>query len=94
MVEVCADGSSIITKQPGPGGAVTVSSITEQLLGEVDGLRYSTPDVVARVDTVFLLQEVADQVRVFGVRGKSPTLTGLWAKGADGCLAVQFKGVR
>ena len=77
MVEVFADGSSVTTKQPGRGGVVTVSSITEQLLGEVDGLRSRTPDVVARVDTVFLLQEGTDQVRVLGVRGEPPTLTGL-----------------
>ena len=58
---------------------VSVSSVTEQLLGGVDGLRYSTPDVVARVDTVLLLQEGTDQVRVLGVRGEPPTLTGLRA---------------
>ena len=78
IAEVSADGSSLITKQPGPGGVVTVSSITEQFLGGVDGLRYSTPDVVVRVDSVLLLQDGTDQVRVLGVRGEPPTLNGLW----------------
>lgn len=74
MVEVYADGSSLLTKRPGPGGGVvTISSVTEQLLVEVGGFRSSPPDVVTRLDTTFLLQEATDQVRVLGVRGERPT---------------------
>src|SRR5271165_2110342 len=35
MAEIAADGSSVITKHPGTGGAVTVGTVTAQLLYEV-----------------------------------------------------------
>lgn len=70
IAEIFADGSSVITKHPGTGGAVTVETVTAQLLYEIDGSRYLNPDVVTRLDTAQLEQVGADRVRVFGVRGE------------------------
>ena len=54
IAEVAADGSSVITKHPG-GGAVSVDTVTAQLLYEIAGARYANPDVVCRFDTIRLL---------------------------------------
>ncbi|WP_033304161.1 acyclic terpene utilization AtuA family protein [Nocardiopsis alkaliphila] len=72
IAEIDADGSSIITKHEGTGGAVTVGTVTAQLVYEVEGARYAGPDVVARLDTVRLTQEGPDRVRVSGVTGEDP----------------------
>src|SRR5581483_4500773 len=50
IAEVSSDGSSVITKHPGTGGAVTVDTVTAQLLYEIGGPRYAGPDVTARFD--------------------------------------------
>ena len=75
VAEIAADGSAVITKAAGTGGAVTVETVTAQLLYEVDGPRYLTPDVVARLDTVTLTQDAADRVRIAGARGEPPPAT-------------------
>ncbi|WP_373684359.1 acyclic terpene utilization AtuA family protein [Micromonospora thermarum] len=72
LAELRADGSSVITKHPGTGGAVTVETVTAQLLYEVGGPAYLGPDVVTRLDTVSLTQDGPDRVRVSGVRGTPP----------------------
>ncbi|ALV39884.1 exopolyphosphatase [Pseudarthrobacter sulfonivorans] len=74
IAEINADGSAVITKHPGTGGAVTVETVTAQLLYEIDGPRYLNPDVVTRLDTVELKQIAADRVLMSGVRGEpAPT---------------------
>ncbi|MBM4243501.1 MAG: DUF1446 domain-containing protein [Deltaproteobacteria bacterium] len=70
IAEIAADGSSVITKHPGTGGAVTVGTVTAQLLYEIEGPRYPNPDVVARFDSVTLSQEGPDRVRVSGACGE------------------------
>ena len=75
IAEVQRDGSSVITKHPGTGGAVTVGTVTAQLLYEIGSPRYLSPDAVARFDTIELTQESADRVRVAGVRGEAPPTT-------------------
>ena len=72
IAELHADGSSVLTKHAGTGGAVTVETVTAQLLYEVGGPDYLGPDVVTRLDTVRLEQEGPDRVRVSGVRGTPP----------------------
>ncbi len=75
IAEVAADGSSVITKHPGQGGAVTVGTVTAQLLYEIAGPAYANPDVTARFDTVTLRQVGPDEVAVTGVRGDPPPAT-------------------
>ncbi|WP_030454163.1 acyclic terpene utilization AtuA family protein [Herbidospora cretacea] len=75
IAELHDDGSSVITKHPGTGGAVTVGTVTAQLLYEIAGPRYPGPDVTARFDTIRLMQEGPDRVSVSGVRGEAPPPT-------------------
>ncbi|QTT75255.1 DUF1446 domain-containing protein [Streptomyces mobaraensis NBRC 13819 = DSM 40847] len=75
IAELHPDGSSSITKHPGTGGAVTVGTVTAQLLYETQGARYPGPDVTARLDTVRLTQDGPDRVRIDGVRGEPPPAT-------------------
>ena len=75
IAEIAVDGSSTITKHPGTGGAVTVGTVTAQLLYEVTGGRYAGPDVTARLDTARLTQDGPDRVRIAGVRGEAPPPT-------------------
>ena len=74
LVELAADGSAVVTKHPGTGGAVTVGTVTAQLLYEIAGPRYLSPDAVARFDTVQVATDPAgvDRVRLSGVRGEPP----------------------
>jgi hypothetical protein len=72
LAEVAADGSSVISKHPGTGGAVTVGTVTAQLLYEIGGARYPNPDVTARFDTVRLAPDGPDRVRISGVVGEPP----------------------
>ncbi|MET8042170.1 acyclic terpene utilization AtuA family protein [Micromonospora sp. NPDC005215] len=75
IAEVHADGSTVLTKHAGTGGAVTVETVTAQLLYEIGGPAYLGPDVVTRLDTVTLRQDGPDRVRVSGVRGTPPPTT-------------------
>ncbi len=72
IAELASDGSSVITKHPGTGGAVTVGTVTAQLLYEIGGPRYLSPDAVARFDSIALEQEGPDRVRIGAVRGETP----------------------
>jgi hypothetical protein len=69
IAEVAADGSTVITKQPGTGGAVTIGTVTAQLLYEIGTPEYANPDVVARFDTVRLADDGPDRVRISATRG-------------------------
>jgi hypothetical protein len=75
IAELEEDGSFVITKHPGTGGRVDVGTVTAQLLYEIDGARYLSPDVVARFDTVRLADEGGDRVRGSGTRGEPPPPT-------------------
>ncbi|MEU3016856.1 acyclic terpene utilization AtuA family protein [Nocardiopsis sp. NPDC007018] len=72
IAEVFADGTSVITKHARTGGAVTVGTVTAQLVYEIRGARYPGPDVTTRLDTVRLDQEAEDRVRISGVEGEAP----------------------
>ncbi|MEI6624626.1 MAG: acyclic terpene utilization AtuA family protein, partial [Actinomycetes bacterium] len=72
LAEVAADGSSVITKHDGTGGAVTVGTVTAQLLYEIGGPAYLNPDVTARFDTIRLSEVGPDRVRISGVHGELP----------------------
>lgn len=74
--EVCEDGSLVITKVAGSGGAVTAQTCKEQLLYEVhDPVRYFQPDVVADFSQVTVEEIAPDRVRVSGGRGAKRTDT-------------------
>jgi hypothetical protein len=76
VVEANADGSFVVTKHPGTGGAVTTDTVTAQLLYELgDPNRYLTPDCIADFTTIELEQDGPDRVRVSGIKGAAPTDT-------------------
>jgi hypothetical protein len=75
IAEIAADGSSVITKNPGTGGAVTKDTVTAQLLYEVGEPAYLNPDVVAHLDTAELKDLGDDRVRIRGVLGSAPPAT-------------------
>jgi hypothetical protein len=68
--EVSEDGSLVITKVEGSGGAVTAQTCKEQLLYEVhDPVRYIQPDVTADFSQVRIEEIGRDRVRIHGGRG-------------------------
>src|ERR1039457_7382017 len=74
--EVGEDGSLVITKVAGSGGATTAQTCKEQLLYEVhDPRRYIQPDVVADFSEVKIEEIATDRVRISGGRGTSRTDT-------------------
>lgn len=75
IAEIEADGSSVITKHDGTGGAVSVGTVTAQLLYEITGGRYANPDVTARIDSAILSSDGSDRVRISGVQGEPPPPT-------------------
>jgi Acyclic terpene utilisation family protein AtuA len=75
--EVGEDGSLVITKVEGSGGAVTAQTCKEQLLYEVhDPKRYLQPDVIADFSQVTIEEIGKDRVRLRGGGGseRPPTL--------------------
>ena len=65
VAEVSADGSCVLTKPAGTGGAVTVQNVKEQLLYEVhDPASYFAPDCIADFTKVGFRQLGRDTVEV------------------------------
>jgi hypothetical protein len=76
FVDLESDGSFVIGKPDGSGGAVNRETIAEQLLYEVgDPARYLTPDVVADFTSVTLNEIGRDRVAVTPARGRPATDT-------------------
>ena len=75
IAEIDADGSSMITKHPGTGGLVSTDTVLAQIVYEITGARYAGPDVTTRFDSIELLQDGKDRVRITGVRGEAPPPT-------------------
>lgn len=72
IAEIRRDGSSVITKHAGTGGAVTVDTVAAQLVYEIQTVRYAGPDCTTRLDTVELTPDGHDRVLITGVRGEPP----------------------
>lgn len=73
IAEISDDGSCIITKPAGTGGAVTMQTVKEQLLYEIgDPGHYLSPDVTASFLTLRVDGVGADRVRVSGATGSPP----------------------
>jgi len=75
IAEVAADGSSVITKHAAHGGAVSVDTVTAQLVYEIQGPHYLNPDVTVHLDGVRLAQDGPDRVAVTGASGSPPPPT-------------------
>jgi hypothetical protein len=75
IAEIACDGSSVITKSPGTGGAVTRDTVTAQLLYEIGEPAYLNPDVITHLDTATLTDLGDDRVQIRGVRGSAPPAT-------------------
>jgi len=72
IAEISADGSSVITKHDGTGGAVTLDTVTAQLVYEIQSTRYLGPDVTTDLTSIRLSQAGPDRVAITGVRGEAP----------------------
>jgi hypothetical protein len=76
IAEVEPDGTAILSKVAGTGGAINLRTVKEQMLYEVhDPANYLTPDVVVDFTTAKLEQVGPDRVRVWGIGGKPRTPT-------------------
>jgi hypothetical protein len=72
LAVVDADGTAVVTKSPGQGGAVRIATCREQLLYEIhDPAAYLTPDVTADFSGAQLTQVGVDEVGVTGGRGRA-----------------------
>lgn len=75
IAEIDANGDFTITKHENTGGAVTVDTVTAQLMYEITGHTYLNPDVTTHFDSMQVVQEGKDRVRVTGVKGSKPPST-------------------
>jgi hypothetical protein len=75
IAEVADDGTFVVTKRAEDGGAVTVDTVIAQLLYEIQGTRYLSPDVIWHTDSITVTQEGPGRVRVTGAKGSPPSLT-------------------
>lgn len=75
IAEIAPDGSSVITKHSGTGGAVTTDTVTAQLVYEIQDELYLNPDVTVHLDSIELAQQATDRVAITGVKGTPPPST-------------------
>ena len=99
IAEVADDGSSVITKPVGTGGLVTVGTVAEQLVYEIDDPTcYRTPDVNVDLTTIQLEQQGTDRVSLHSTQGHPPSdrlkVAAVYRDGwmASGLLAVVGRG--
>lgn len=72
LAEIAADGSSVITKHDGTGGAVTLDTVTAQLVYEIQSGLYLGPDATADLRSVRLADDGPDRVAIAPVVGLAP----------------------
>lgn len=74
IAEAFPNGDVVITKHESLGGAVTIETVSEQLLYEIgDPAEYITPDCIADFTTIQLSYDGKDRVKMSGVKGKPYT---------------------
>ncbi|MDE2506610.1 MAG: DUF1446 domain-containing protein [Planctomycetota bacterium] len=99
IAEVAADGSCVITKPDGSGGLVSVGTISEQLVYEIDDPTcYRTPDVNVDLTSVALADVGPNRVAITPARGAPPgphlKMAAVYRDGwtASGMLAIAGRG--
>ena len=76
IAEVSEDGTAVLSKVEGTGGAINLQTVKEQLLYEVhDPANYLTPDVVVDFTTAELREVGVNKVEVKNIGGKTRTPT-------------------
>lgn len=99
IAECIADGAAVVTKPPHTGGIVSIGSVAEQLLYEVEDVAaYLVPDVACDFTNVALVQVAANRVHVSGAKGRSrpPTYKACltYESGWRGVYAIPIIGPR
>lgn len=76
IIEACPDGSFFVTKHKGTGGLISEMTVKEQLLYEIGNPKeYITPDCIADFTSIQIKQEGENQVKVWGIKGRTDTPT-------------------
>lgn len=76
IAEVSDDGTAVLSKVEGTGGAINLQTVKEQMLYEVhDPANYLTPDVVVDFTTAQLREIGPNRVEVRNISGKPRTPT-------------------
>ncbi len=95
IAEIVEDGSSCITKTDGTGGEVSIGTVSEQLVYEIDDPAcYRTPDVDVDLTTLVLHDDGENRVLVQSATGRPPSdllkVAAVYRDGwaASGMLAV------
>ncbi|MDG2003386.1 MAG: DUF1446 domain-containing protein, partial [Novosphingobium sp.] len=97
IAEVSRDGTAIITKPPGTAGLVSVGTVAEQILYEIDDPQnYRLPDVSADFSQAVVEQVGEHRVKVSGARGRPPgpdlKAIATWDDGFAGSFGFYMRG--